>query len=200
MSPHLELDGGHSPPENGEQVLPATSRRLHESASHLRVGQLLAFADLFHSLMNLPGQDGPPALFQSSPQVDEGGEVCFCFLGEGQRLPLTGIDLLSLRALLAFHVAAPAHLALAGPGYHPALGVVAPAAADGVAVLVLVALCGQTCPGSTCWGGRSWASPRCGEGPWCGESGRWGPAEAAAGPEPAGCPPPPWPRWWSCPP
>lgn len=58
-------------------------------------------------------------------------------------LPFTGVDLLSLRALLAFDVAAPAHLTLAWPGHHAALGIVAPAAADGIAVLVLVALPGR---------------------------------------------------------
>lgn len=57
-------------------------------------------------------------------------------------LAFAGVHLLPLRALLALHVAAPAHLALARPGHLPALGVVAPPAADGVAVLVLVALAG----------------------------------------------------------
>ena len=45
--------------------------------------------------------------------------------------------------MLAFDVAAPAHLALAGPGHLSTLGVVASPAADGVAVLVLVALAGR---------------------------------------------------------
>lgn len=45
--------------------------------------------------------------------------------------------------MLAFDIAAPAHLALAGPGHLSALGVMASPAADGVAVLVLVALAGR---------------------------------------------------------
>lgn len=57
-------------------------------------------------------------------------------------LPFAGIDLLPLRALLAFNIAAPTHLALAGPGHLPALGIMASPAADSVAVLVLVALAG----------------------------------------------------------
>ena len=55
-------------------------------------------------------------------------------------LPFAGVDLFSLCALLAFDVAAPAHLALTGPRHHSALGVVAPPTADGVTVLVFVAL------------------------------------------------------------
>lgn len=58
------------------------------------------------------------------------------------RLPFAGIDLLSLRALLAFNVAAPAHLALTRPSYLPALSVMASPTADSVTVLVLVALSG----------------------------------------------------------
>lgn len=57
-------------------------------------------------------------------------------------LALAGVDLFPLRTLLAFDVAAPAHLTLARPGHLPALGVVASPAADGVTVLVLVALAG----------------------------------------------------------
>lgn len=53
---------------------------------------------------------------------------------------LAGVNLLSLGALLALHVAAPTHLALARARHHPALRVVAPATADAVAVLVLVTL------------------------------------------------------------
>lgn len=53
---------------------------------------------------------------------------------------LAGVNLLSLGALLALHVAAPTHLALARARHHPALRVVPPAAADAVAVLVLVTL------------------------------------------------------------
>lgn len=55
-------------------------------------------------------------------------------------LPFTGVNLFSLSALFAFDVAAPAYLALARSRHHSALSVVAPAAADGLAVLVLVAL------------------------------------------------------------
>lgn len=61
---------------------------------------------------------------------------------QGRVLAFAGVDLLPLRALLAFDVAAPAHLTLARPGHLPALGVVATPAADGVTVLVLVALAG----------------------------------------------------------
>lgn len=61
---------------------------------------------------------------------------------KGRVLAFAGVDLFPLRALLAFDVAAPAHLTLARPGHLPALGVVASPAADGVTVLVLVALAG----------------------------------------------------------
>lgn len=61
---------------------------------------------------------------------------------QGADLPFAGIDLLPLRALLAFNIAAPTHLALAGPGHLPALGIMASSAADSIAVLVLVALAG----------------------------------------------------------
>lgn len=57
-------------------------------------------------------------------------------------LPFAGIHLFSLCALLAFDVAAPAHLALAGPGHLPTLSVMASPTADSVTVLVLVALAG----------------------------------------------------------
>lgn len=57
-------------------------------------------------------------------------------------LPFAGVHLFSLRALLAFDVAAPAHLALAGPGHLSTLSVMASAAADGITVLILVALAG----------------------------------------------------------
>lgn len=52
---------------------------------------------------------------------------------------LAGVDLLPLGALPALHVAAPAHLALARPGHHPTLCVVAAPAADALAVLLTVA-------------------------------------------------------------
>lgn len=55
-------------------------------------------------------------------------------------LPFTGVNLFSLSALFAFNVTAPAYLALARSCHHSALSVVAPAAADGLAVLILVAL------------------------------------------------------------
>lgn len=131
--------------QNGERASPAASRRLSKVLSIFALASSSPSPTSSTPSRTSPGQDGrrPLPLSQSSPQVKEGGKrECFSFSGEGWRLPLTGIDLLSLCALLAFHVAAPAHLALAGPGYHPALGVVAPAAADGVAVLVLVALAG----------------------------------------------------------
>lgn len=57
-------------------------------------------------------------------------------------LPLAGVDLFSLCALLAFDIAAPTHLALAGPGHLPALCVMATAATDSITVLVLVTLAG----------------------------------------------------------
>lgn len=57
--------------------------------------------------------------------------------------PFAGVNLFSLRALLAFDVAAPTHLALAGSGHLPALSVVTSPAANGVAVFVLVALTGR---------------------------------------------------------
>lgn len=61
-------------------------------------------------------------------------------------LTLARIHFLFLRALLALDVAAPAHLALARPGQHAALCVMATPTADGVAVLVLVALpCWRPC-------------------------------------------------------
>lgn len=55
-------------------------------------------------------------------------------------LPFTGVDFFSLCTLLAFDIAAPAHLALAGPGHLPTLRVMASPTADSVAVFVLVAL------------------------------------------------------------
>lgn len=55
-------------------------------------------------------------------------------------LPLASIHFLFLRALLTLDVAAPAHLALARPGQHAALRVMTAPTADGVTVLVLVAL------------------------------------------------------------
>ncbi len=58
-------------------------------------------------------------------------------------LPLTGVNLFSLCALFAFNIAAPAHLALARSRHHPALSVVAPAAADGLTILILVAFAGH---------------------------------------------------------
>lgn len=60
---------------------------------------------------------------------------------------LAGVNLLSLGALLALHVAAPTHLALARACHHPALRVVAPATADAVTILVLVTL-----PSRGAWG------------------------------------------------
>lgn len=63
------------------------------------------------------------------------------------RLPLAGVDLLSLCALLAFNVAAPAHLALARPGHLPALSVVASPATDSITVFVLVAFAGCSARG-----------------------------------------------------
>lgn len=60
--------------------------------------------------------------------------------GRGLLSPLAGVDFFALRALLAFDVAAPSHLALAGPGHLPTLGVVASSTADSVTVFVLVAL------------------------------------------------------------
>lgn len=59
-------------------------------------------------------------------------------------LPFAGVHFFSLRALLAFHVAAPAHLALAGPGHLFALRVVASPTTDSVTVLVLVALAARS--------------------------------------------------------
>lgn len=50
----------------------------------------------------------------------------------------TGVNLLSLGALLAFHVAAPTDLALAWPSDHPALRIVPSPTADAVTVLVFV--------------------------------------------------------------
>lgn len=86
---------------------------------------------------------------QHSFQMPEGqsNPVClhrqFSKLAQVQQKPrvvsvLAGVNLLPLGALLALHVAAPTHLALARARHHPALRVVAPAAADAVAVLVLV--------------------------------------------------------------
>lgn len=54
-------------------------------------------------------------------------------------LAFAGVDFLTLGALSALHVAAPAHLALAGPCHHPALRVVATPTADALAVLLAVA-------------------------------------------------------------
>ena len=48
-------------------------------------------------------------------------------------LVLTGVHELLLHALLALHVAAPLHLAVAGEGHQAALGVVAPPAAQAAA-------------------------------------------------------------------
>lgn len=61
-------------------------------------------------------------------------------------LPLACVHFLFLGALLALHIAAPAHLALAGPRDSAALRVVAPPTADGLTVLVLVAF---PCHGSS---------------------------------------------------
>lgn len=65
--------------------------------------------------------------------------------GTGLGSALAGVHLLSLRALLALHIAAPTNLALAGPRHLSALSVVTPATADGLTVFVLVALaaCGS---------------------------------------------------------
>lgn len=73
---------------------------------------------------------------------------CSCDIDNGVFLsPLACIHFLFLRALLALHIAAPAHLALARSGQHAALCVMATPTADGVTVLVLVAFpC--CCP---CW-------------------------------------------------
>lgn len=67
---------------------------------------------------------------------------CPCGINKGVLilLPLACIHFLFLCALLTLDVAAPAHLALARPGQHAALRVVATPTADGVAVLVFVAL------------------------------------------------------------
>lgn len=84
---------------------------------------------------------------QHSFQIPEGQSNPVCLHRQFSRLArqrvvsvLAGVNLLPLGALLALHVAAPTHLALARARHHPALCVVPPAAADAVAVLILVTL------------------------------------------------------------
>lgn len=54
-------------------------------------------------------------------------------------LAFASVDFLALGALSTLHIAAPAHLALAGPRHYPALRVVATPTADALAVLLAVA-------------------------------------------------------------
>lgn len=85
-------------------------------------------------------QLAPPAERRSADAATRAALSCSADQGDS---PFAGVNLLSLRALLTFNVAAPTHLALAGSGHLPALSVVTSPAANGVAVFVLVALTGR---------------------------------------------------------
>lgn len=90
-----------------------------------------------------PKVNDRPSLFQLGSETLV---VHVVLIKESFFSPLARIHFLFLRALLALDVAAPAHLALARPGQHAALGVMATPTADGVTVLVLVALpCCRPC-------------------------------------------------------
>lgn len=102
--------------------------KIPQTRTHINPSKCLLL--LYELLQNAVQQTQQHGQFSAAPPVTG-------------RSPFAGVHLFSLRALLAFNVAAPTHLALAGPGHLPALGVVAAPAADGVAVFVLVALPGR---------------------------------------------------------
>lgn len=130
-----------NPRHRGHRTSEPQPTEIPQSAYCFSIGSLL-----FVCSDNVPTVEAKPCLRTKQPLLHNLSNMTIFHLlhwdSQATGLPFAGIDLFSLCALLAFDVAAPAHLALAWPGHLPALSVVASPAADSFAVLILVALAG----------------------------------------------------------